>query len=200
MLKMAIDQWLASIKRPPTSWPRLPRYGLILMMVLLPLLTGWFVYLAPGTAALQRAQQEEQQQKILYQQKLRQTSSLPQFQNRLQLISQLIEQSQQQLIDTTDLNIILGELATIAAGHQLRLELAKPAPPIAQQYLIARPLQLRLLGHYHDLGKFAAAVAASAHPLLLKELQISPESKGSDLLRMEATVFVHRQTEPEQRP
>jgi len=69
------------------------------------------------------------------------------------------------------------------------------------------PLQLRLLGRYHDIGRFAATLAAGPRTRILSNLQLSSGADDradgradSELLRLEASVLSYRRRPSEPTP
>jgi type IV pilus assembly protein PilO len=189
-----------SLQRHPSTWPRLPQYALCLLLFAIPLLIGWQTYLKETLATHQRQALEEQQQKHRYLQKIQQASALAQWQIRREILSQRIQQRQQQLFNHGDVHLLLGEVAALATRHQLILAHAKPAPAIMQTHYQAQPLQIGLRGSYDDIGRFAAALAATAQPLFLADLQLSADTHERDQLRLEASVRSYRPRLPANTP
>ena len=177
-------------RQHPASWPRQARAGLGLIVFCLPLLSAWHLYLVPGKRALTHSEQEEAQLKTTYMQKLQQTVTLPALQNRQQWLQQRLTQHEQQFSNSDDLAIVLAEIASAAVHHQLRLEQASPAPVIQSEHYLALPLQLRLSGHYHDIGRFAATLATFPRILILNPLQLNG-SDNDDVLSLDTTVLYY---------
>jgi len=188
------------LRQHPAYWPPLPRYLLCLAAFSLPLLSGWQLYLAPTIAALARATQEEAQLKTDYQRKLQQTAMLAQLQVAQATLRQRIEQHAQQFSDDEDTSAWLGEIAAIADRHLLTLEQAKPVPAMHTAHYLILPLQLRLLGRYHDIGRFSATLAAVSKTRILRDLQLSSNASESELLRLETRVLSYRRLPPERTP
>jgi type IV pilus assembly protein PilO len=195
-----LQRWRMLIERHPGNWPRLLQYALCLLLFGIPLLTGWQISLKQTQAQHRQRAQEEQQQKQRYLQKLQQVSTLSQWQTQRAMLQQRILQHQQELFDHGDFQLLLGEVATLANRHQLLLAHAKPAPLATQKQIQARALQISLRGGYHDIGRFAAALATTARPLFLGDLQLRADTNEHELLQLDASIRSYRPGLPAKTP
>ncbi|MBB3212590.1 type IV pilus assembly protein PilO [Herbaspirillum sp. Sphag1AN] len=180
------------IQRHPASWHWLPRTSLNAIIFLLSLLMGWYFLLIPAQHVINDQQQDEAQLKLDYRNKLQRTSDLDQLRVEQEELRQRIGWYHQQFSDHDDPGLLLGEIAAIATQHQLTLEMARPAAPVNTPYYQLLPLQLRLLGRYHDIGHFAAALAASPRLFVLGKLQLNSTGEAKDLLQLETSILSFR--------
>lgn len=180
------------IQRHPASWHWLPRTSLNAIVFLLMLVMGWYFLLHPAQQAIDDQQRDEAQLKLDYLSKLQQTSDLALLRAKQEELRQHIGWHHQQFSDHDDPGLLLGEIAAIATQYQLTLEMARPVGAIKTPYYQLLPLQLRLLGRYHDIGHFAAALAASPRLFVLGKLQLSSTDDTKDLLQLETSILSFR--------
>jgi type IV pilus assembly protein PilO len=183
--------WRERILRHPASWPKIAQSGLALLCFFIPLLISWQTHLANSLATLQQTRQQELQQQTLYQKKWPQAAPLSALQARKKILAQRLEQRQQQLFDNNDSGNLIGTVATLAAHCHLALEHARPGTSIRRTSHTVVPLHLRLRGGYHDIGCFAAAIAASSRPLTLADLQLSRTTDDQPQLSLEAALLTY---------
>ena len=179
-------------QRHPLGWHWLPRTGLNLLIFALPIVIGWVLIVLPVQQAIGTLQQEEVQLKQAYLGKLQQSMMLAPLLIQQEELRQIIGWHHQQFSDSDDPGLLLGEIAAIATRHQLTLELAHPATAIDAPYYRLLPIQLRLLGRYHDIGHFAAALAASPRLFVLANIQLNQSDQTHDALQLHARLLSFR--------
>lgn len=180
------------IQTHPSHWQWLPRNCLNVTIFVLPILIGWYLVLLPVQQTRADLLQEEAQLKLDYLSKLQRTSTLDRLQVEREELRQTIGWHHQQFSDHDDPGLLLGEIAAIATQHQLTLEMAQPAPVIDTSYYQVFPLQLCLLGGYHDIGHFTAALAASPRLFVLAKLQLNSIDEAQDILRLQTSFLSFR--------
>ena len=151
------------------------------------MLAGWQHYLQPDLQRLQAREQEERTLKSTYEAKISAAASLPLLQSRLQQAAETLQIQLRQLAAPGDRGSLLQDIAAAAQAHHLLFESARPGKTDTLADYSVYAAGLRLSGNYHDLGRFAAAVAAMQHIIVLSDLQLSKADHNSVV--MEAIVL-----------
>ena len=91
-------------------------------------------------------------------------------------------------------------LAGLAAGLQEKL--FQPGAEKSNGFYAELPIKIKLVGSYHDFGRFVSGIAALPRIVTLDDIQITPvDAKGGyDNLTMDVTAKTYRYIEDEGKP
>lgn len=78
------------------------------------------------------------------------------------------------------------DISQTGLANGLEIELFKPELEVRKEFYAEKPIQLRVIGHYHQFGKFVSGIAALPRIVTLHTITLSPGSEGG-LMTMEAT-------------
>ncbi len=85
-----------------------------------------------------------------------------------------------QLPEKSQIDGLLTDINQAGVGRGLEFELFKPSAEKTAQLYAELPINIRVVGSYHDLGSFAADVAKMPRIVTLSELSISGGGAGKD--------------------
>ncbi|NML13454.1 type IV pilus inner membrane component PilO [Azohydromonas caseinilytica] len=181
--------------REPGLWPPLPRWSLCALVALGVGWPAWLGLNASAEADLEAARGREPvlRQQILH--KLAQAQALAPLQRRRQELETRVVALEEQLLLAGAPEELLPALHRAARQRGLQVELIRPEPAQARAQGLERSIGLRLSGRYHDLGAFAADVAALEPAVTLHELRLTGRAGGAALV-LDATARTHRRAEP----
>jgi type IV pilus assembly protein PilO len=181
--------------------------ALMLLAILLAVVAAgaWFAW-KPMLDDLQAAQNEEwgpDQKSGLrgtYESKLAQTANLDGYKAQLKDAELKSNVLLQQLPDKSQMDGLLNDINQAGIGRGLEFELFKPGNEKPSQLYAEMPINIRVVGNYHELGAFAADVAKMSRIVTLGELSISnintKDSKNANAapgkLGMEAVAKTYR--------
>jgi type IV pilus assembly protein PilO len=88
---------------------------------------------------------------------------------------------------------LLEDITRTGLGSGLEFEEIKLLPEAAQQYYIELPIQIKVVGSYHDLATFASGVASLPRIVTLHDFDLIPaNADGSSKLRMSILAKTYR--------
>ncbi len=154
---------------------------------------GWQHFLQPDLQQLKDREREGRTLKSAYKAKFDTAVSLPFLQTRLQQTTEALQLQLRQLAAPDDRGSVLQDIATTAQAHGLLFESAKPGNTDTLADYSVHAAGIRLSGNYHDLGRFAADVAAMPHIVVLSDLQLSAADHNSVVMEAIALSY-HRRT------
>ncbi|WP_297843351.1 type 4a pilus biogenesis protein PilO [Pseudomonas sp.] len=98
-----------------------------------------------------------------------------------------------QLPSDTEVPGLLEDITRTGLGSGLEFEEIKLLPEVTQQFYIELPIQITVVGAYHDLATFASGVASLPRIVTLHDFQIKPVEPGNtQKLRMSILAKTYR--------
>ena len=95
------------------------------------------------------------------------------------------------------MDALLTDINQAGVGRGLVIDQFIPGQTETKEYYAELPIAIRVTGRFHDIGAFAADIAALSRIVTLHNLSISPDAKStSGNLSMEATARTYRYLDP----
>ncbi|MGC5699964.1 type 4a pilus biogenesis protein PilO [Pseudomonas sp. NFXW11] len=191
---MSLEQWLAEWRctdmralelQDPGSWPGPVQALAATVLLLSTLLCGYLLYLSPH---LQQVQQQRQEQARLVQQfaaKALQGAGSEGYRQQLEIILGRFDTLLRQLPGESEVPGLLEDISRLGLGAGLAFEEIRLQPERPRQFYVELPMQITLVGSYHDLAAFVAGVAGLPRIVTLHDFRLRPLSASNpDRLRM----------------
>ncbi len=185
--------------KDPSLWPVLPRTLLCALIAVGVATFLWFFKLSEFEEELTAERNTEQTLRADYQKKLVKAVSLDALKKQREQIQQYVIQLEKQLPSKAEMSALLSDINQAGLGRSLQFELFRPGQVVVKDYYAELPIEIRVVGKYHDVGAFASDVANLSRIVTLNNLSLAPASKdihGS--LTMEATARTFRYLDPEE--
>ena len=175
------------------SWPAAVRALACLIVLVVVLALGYFMHLTDLQDSLERTRQEETTLKEQFTVKVRQAANLEEYKEQMQLMEASFEALLRQLPSETEVPGLLEDITTAGLNSGLEFEEIKLLPEVTQPFYIELPIQVKVLGSYHDLATFVSAVAGMPRIVTLHDFSIKPVTAGnSSKLAMNILVKTYR--------
>jgi type IV pilus assembly protein PilO len=200
---MAIDfnALLEEIKRTnwqdPGTWHAAPKLlVLVAILVALPA-AGYFLDTQSQLEELERGRADETKLKQDYVNKKRQAVNLDLHRQQLREIDTQFGALLRQLPNRSQMDALLVDINQAGLGRGLQFELFKPAASeITREFYAELPIQVKVVGTYHDMGAFASDVGQLSRIVTLNDVQIQTGKDG--ILTMDATARTFRYLDDEE--
>jgi type IV pilus assembly protein PilO len=192
---------LEEIKRTnwqdPGTWHAAPKLlVLVAILVALPV-GGYFFDTQSQLEALERGRADETKLKQDYVNKKRQAVNLDLHRQQLREIDTQFGALLRQLPNRSQMDALLVDINQAGLGRGLQFELFKPAASeITREFYAELPIQVRVVGTYHDMGAFASDVGQLSRIVTLNDVQIQTGKDG--ILTMDATARTFRYLDDEE--
>ena len=190
-LRGGLDQFRDLDPNQPGQWPLLPRLAVWSVISVLVVVAGWFLWISDESDALQAARDKEPQLKEEYRTKLAQAINLEALKRQKEEVQGYVTQLEKQLPGKAEMDALLTDINQAGVGRGLVIDKFVPGQTETKDYYAELPIAIRVTGHYHDIGAFAADVAGLSRIVTLHNLAIAP-SKDASTLSMEATARTYR--------
>ena len=174
------------------TWPPLPKFSALLAMLVVILGLGWFLDWSDRLQALDNAKQEESRLKDEYKQKLQQAINLDALRKQKELVGQYVQALEKQLPSRAEMDALLSDINQAGLGRGLQFELFKPGQVAAKQYYAELPIDVRVVGGYHDIGAFTSDIANLPRIVTLNNLDIKVDDKNPGRLSLNAVAKTFR--------
>jgi type IV pilus assembly protein PilO len=99
-----------------------------------------------------------------------------------------------QLPDRSEMDGLLTDVNQAGLGRGLEFELFKPGQETVADFYAEMPIDIKVIGSYHDLGAFATDVSKLSRIVTLNNIKVAPVNKETKdgLLVMEAVAKTYR--------
>ncbi|MFZ6842901.1 type 4a pilus biogenesis protein PilO [Undibacterium sp. RuTC16W] len=180
----------------PGLWPLAPRLLAAVLLLIALITLGWFAYWDSQLTDLDMGQQEEQKLKDSYKQKMQQAISLDALKEQRKLVLQYVAAMEKQLPSKAEMDALLSDINQAATGRGLTFDGFKPGQPTVKDYYAELPIDIKLVGSYHDMGEFVSDIAKLPRIVTLNNLAIATNKDNILVLDVVAKTF--RYLDPEE--
>lgn len=152
----------------------LPVKGVLLLGLLLILIAVgyWFLW-KPASQTLDEARAKEVELRKVFLDKKRQSVNLEAYKEQMVEIERTFGALLKQLPDRSQMDGLLTDINQVGLARGLEFELFKPGKEVIGDFYAEMPIQIKVVGNYHDLGAFATDVSKLSRIVTLNDLVIS---------------------------
>lgn len=175
------------------SWPAAVKAvaGALLLIAVLAL--GYHFHLQDLQGLLEGKQGEEVALKEQFSSKAFQAANLDAYKEQMQEMEVSFGTLLKQLPSDTEVPGLLEDITRTGLGSGLEFEEIKLLPESAQQFYIELPIQITVVGTYHDLATFVSGVASLPRIVTLHDFDLVPAAAdSSSKLRMSILAKTYR--------
>lgn len=154
--------------------------GLFLMVLVL---GYWFVW-NPSLTELDEAKLKEEELRRVFVEKKTQAVNLEAYKQQMMEIEKTFGALLRQLPDRSQMDGLLTDINQAGLARGLEFDLFKPGQEVMSEFYAEMPIQIKVVGSYHDLGGFAADVSKLSRIVTLNDVSITkevpPQGAGQD--------------------
>lgn len=151
----------------------------VLLGVLALVLVGigyWFMW-SPAIDELDQSIEKEKELRTVFLAKKSQAIKIEAYRQQMVEIEKTFGALLKQLPDKSEMDGLLTDVNQAGLGRGLEFELFKPGQETVAEFYAEMPIQIKVLGGYHDLGAFATDVSKLPRIVTLNNLVIQPVNK-----------------------
>lgn len=175
------------------AWPLLLRILAAALLCSAVLALGYFLRLTDLKVELERKRVEETVLKEQFTIKAHQVGQLEDYKEQMVSIESLFAELLQQLPGETEVPSLLDDINNAGLNSGLEFEEIKLLPEVVQPFYIELPIQIRVLGGYHELATFISAIAQMPRIVTAHDFAIKPaKATTSRGLAMDILVKIYR--------
>lgn len=175
------------------SWPITAKAVAITTICIAIILMGYFLDTQSQFEALEVSKQKENDLKQLIEIKAAKAANLRAYHQQMSEIERSFGSLLKQLPSKTEVAELLNDITQTGSASGLEFELFKPMKEEPAEFYAELPIELKVKGRYHELGRFMGELAALPRIVTLHDFTIrSPKGSNSEELIMEATAKTYR--------
>ncbi|MBS0557555.1 MAG: type 4a pilus biogenesis protein PilO [Proteobacteria bacterium] len=162
-------------------------------------LAGWWFLISDQQDDLQQRQGQETKLKAEFSDKQAKVVNLEALKQQLDEMRDMLRQLLRQLPSKTEMPELLVDISQTALSAGLQTQLFQPGPEsIKEGFYAEKPIQLRMMGTYHQFGAFISGVAALPRVVILTMHNVSLKPTAAGQLSLEGTVRTYRYVEEDE--
>jgi type IV pilus assembly protein PilO len=167
------------------SWPGPVKVIAAVLLLIAVLALGYNFHLKDLQAQLDQQRSQEETLKQQFATKAGQAANLEAYRQQMVEMEQSFGALLRQLPSDTEVPGLLEDITRTGLGSGLEFEEIKLLPEVTQQFYIELPIQIRVVGTYHDLATFVSGAASLPRIVTLHDFDIKPlGGAGEANLRM----------------
>lgn len=180
-------------------WPTAFRVAVIVLVFVAVLGLGiWFTIIKDKHPQLQRAQSDEQELRLTFENKQKKAANYDDYKSQLAEIEQSFGTMLRQLPGETEIPSLIVDISQTGLAAGLQEKLFQPQSEIPRDFYAEKPINIRLTGGYHEIGNFVSGIAALPRIVTLHNINITPENSDTfDSLSMEVVAQTYRYLDEE---
>jgi type IV pilus assembly protein PilO len=178
-------------------WPLAFRAAVIVLVFVAVTFAGiWFTIVKDKAPVLQRAEAEEQELRVTFENKQRKAANYDAYKAQLAQIEQSFGTMLRQLPGETEIPSLIVDISQTGLAAGLQEKLFQPQAEVPKDFYAEKPINIQLSGGYHEVANFVSGIAALPRIVTLHDINITPEQQGSfDSLSLEVTAKTYRYIE-----
>jgi len=182
------------------DWPWIVK-ALSVLLLCAVLAAGWY-FLDTSDQLMRLAGVEDREAglRAAFESKQQKAANLDILRQQLEAIEGSFGSMLRQLPDKTEVAALLVDVSRIGLAAGLTFELFQPMEETLGEFYAELPIQIRVLGSYHDFGSFVSGLGALPHILIIRDIGIATRSAAPGLdhqgpLTLTATLKTYRYLE-----
>ncbi|MGN6512065.1 MAG: type 4a pilus biogenesis protein PilO [Lysobacteraceae bacterium] len=189
------------------AWPREFKIGFCVLLGLLIFgLLYWF-FVRDKTTELEGLEHQEASLRQEFETKEGRAANLEPIKLQLAQMEQQLQQMLRQLPSKTEMPDLIVDISQTALATGLTSELFQPGPETPKEFYAEKPIQLRMVGTYHQFGAFVSGVASLPRVVILTmhDISLRPNNPSKDVgikdsipLELSGTVKTYRYLDEEE--
>jgi type IV pilus assembly protein PilO len=180
----------------PGLWPAAPRVAVFIALLVATVAAAWWFDWRDQAMLLEQREAEEVQLRQDWVSKKRLAVNLAEYKRQLEETDRQFGALLKQLPNRAEMDSLLSDINQAGLGRGLQFELFKPGSDVVKDFYAEMPIDVRIVGAYHDLGAFASDVARMPRIVTLGNIALEGQKEGT--LKLEAKAITYRYLDEEE--
>ncbi len=180
-------------------WPAAARAVVIIFIMGGVIFLGYWFHTKDQLVQLEVAEQHELDLKVIFEKKAQQAANLEAYEQQLEEMGESFGAMLRQLPNKTEVADLLVDVSQTGLASGLEFELFKPQAELPREFYAELPINIQVIGRYHEFGEFISGVAALPRIVTVHDIKISPREKDGSLLVMNLIAKTYRYLEEDER-
>jgi len=180
-LQELLEQLRGLDPNDPGRWPLAVRLGVAVTLFLLAAAAGYYFFVWKSQhPELVEARAKETELLGTLESKARKAANLQAYKDQLKEMEKSFGAMLRQLPNKTEVPNLLVDISQTGLAAGLQEKLFQPQGEVRKDFYAELPISIRLTGGYHQMGNFAAGVAALPRIVTLHDIEIAPAGAAGE--------------------
>lgn len=189
------------------SWPQQAKIGFCAIIAVLIIFLAYWFFVRGKREELAGLEQQETGLRATFEEKQGQAANLEPLKQQLAQMEQALQQMLRQLPSKTEMPDLIVDISQTALATGIQNELFQPGPETPQEFYAEKPIELAMVGTYHQFGAFVSGVASLPRVVIMTmhDISLEPKDKGAPItadssLELKGTVKTYRYLDETETP
>jgi len=175
-------------------WPYPAKVGACLLVGVIILFLAWYLFISARQDSLKAAEAQETTLKQTLTEKQGKAANLEPLKAQLVQMEQMLKQMLRQLPSKNEMPDLIVDISQTALATGINNELFEPQPETKREFYAEKPINLRMVGNYHQFGAFVSGVASLPRVVIMTmhNISLKPRSPTDPALELKGTVKTYR--------
>ncbi len=155
------------------NWPAAARALVIVFIMAGVIFLGYWFHTKDQLVDLEKLAQKEDDLKVLFERKAKKAANLEAYQQQLAEMRESFGAMLRQLPNKTEVADLLVDVSQTGLASGLEFELFQPQGERPQEFYAELPINIRVIGNYHEFGNFVSGVASLPRIVTLHNVSIA---------------------------
>ncbi len=180
------------------SWPGLVKVVFILIVCSAILGLGYWKDISVLQEDLRKVEVEESDLKITFEGRQKKAANLQALKQQLEDIKETFGDLLKRLPNKTEVAALLVDISQQGLGAGLEFELFKPGSENPADFYVELPIQITVVGDYHEFGNFISGVSDLPRIVTNHNVKIRPKGEGQLVLETTAKTYRYMDEDEEE--
>jgi len=181
------------------EWAPLPKLVLTVFLAIVVMGLGFTFLISDRIDILASAETEETTLKHKYKAKYHVAANLELFQAQMVEAEALFAKQLKSLPESHEIPGLLDDITFVGTTSALNFVKLNWQPEITQEIYIELPIDIEVIGKYHDFGSFVSKIAGLPRIVTLHDFEIDLSKTGDELLKFKLQAKTYRYREAEEK-
>ena len=155
------------------GWPKSVKTFFAIIIFVIIVAGGWYLWIRGQQEDLQKQQTKEEALKKEFAVKQGKVVNLVAYRKQLEDMKEMLRTMLRQLPSKTEMPDLLVDISQTALAAGIVVDLFQPGGEIVKEFYAEKPIQLKMLGTYHQFGTFISGVASLPRVVILTMHDVS---------------------------
>lgn len=182
------------------AWPTQVKLGACVLLMALIIGLGWYLFVSDRRVTLEKEEATEVQLREEFQGKQGRAANLEPLKQQLAQMEVMLQQMLRQLPSKNEMPDLIVDISQTALAAGISNELFQPGSESQREFYAEKPIQLRMVGSYHQFGAFVSGVASLPRVVIMTmhDISLQPRDGKDGTLVLSGTVKTYRYLDEEE--
>lgn len=183
----------------PGSWPTIVKVFILTLAFVLCLFLGYNFVTKTQLTELNQVQAKEQALKNEFEEKAFEAANIEALRKQMEEMQQIFGALVSQLPSDTEVPGLLEDITAAGVNNGLEFQSIELQGELAQEFYIELPIDINVIGSYHDLGAFVSGISGLPRIVTLHDFEILPIEERPGVMEMNilAKTYRYKDEDPE---